>query len=160
LGDTFAYAVPTKLQVPHDNLSVIGGTRVGFEEESMLFGTYFHQTDVKGRVRIPPKFKDALGQVMVTKGSDGCLFLFSSHEFKTQLGQKLSTTDLFDQTGNNQLRQVFSTAFELEEDAQGRVLLPKALRELAKIEKDIVFIGVGNRAELWAKEKWEAYNEI
>ena len=123
----------------------------------MLFGTYFHQTDVKGRVRIPPKFKDALGQVMITKGSNGCLFLFSAHEFKVQLGKKLNDTDLFDEGGNRQLRQMFSAAFELEEDAQGRCLLPKALREAAKIEKDIVFIGVGNRAELWAKEEWERY---
>ncbi|MCL2587109.1 MAG: division/cell wall cluster transcriptional repressor MraZ [Firmicutes bacterium] len=124
----------------------------------MLFGEYYHQVDAKSRVRIPPKFKDALGTVVITQGSDGALFLFSAPEFKLQLEKKMYATDLFDSDGNKHLRTIFSSAFELEEDAQGRCLLPKTLREKAKIDKDIVFVGVGNRVELWAKEEWERYN--
>ena len=123
----------------------------------MLFGTHFHQIDAKGRVRIPPKFKDVLGSIMISKGSDGCLFLFNADEFKQQLGKKLNETDMFDTEGTRQLRSVFSSAFELEEDASGRSLLPKALRETTKLEKDVVFIGVGTRVELWSKEEWDRY---
>lgn len=125
----------------------------------MLTGEYFHQVDAKGRVRIPPKFKDALGSVMITKGAEGCLFIFSAPQFKQQLEKKMYETDIFDVAGNRQLRTVFSSVFEFEEDNQGRSLLPIALRKFAKIDKDVVFIGVGNRAELWAKEEWDRYQE-
>ena len=123
----------------------------------MLRGEYFHQIDAKGRVRIPPKFKDALGQAVITRGTNGCLFIFSETEFRKQIEPRAYSTDLFDEVGNRQLRILASSAFELEIDDQGRSLLPKTLRDAIKIEKDVVFVGVINRVELWTKEDWERY---
>ena len=125
----------------------------------MLYGEYHHQIDAKGRVRIPPKFKDAIGAGMITKGTNGCLFLFKREEFEAQIQSKIEKSDMFDTKMARPLRQLMSSAFELEEDNQGRSLLPKALREFAQVDKDIVFIGVGNRAELWAREVYDKYME-
>ena len=122
----------------------------------VLFGEYFHQIDQKGRVRIPPKLKRALGDgCMVTKGTAGCLFLFSKTELETTIYDKLKSVPLSDLDAARPLRVLFSSAQELEEDNQGRTLLPKNLREFAKLGKDIVFIGVGDRAEIWAKEVYD-----
>jgi len=124
----------------------------------MLLGTYFHQVDQKNRFRIPAKLKEKLGSdLVVTIGSGGALELFSKEELDSSVLQKLPTISLFDETAQRSLRILLSSAHELEEDNQGRFLLPASLRTHAEIIKDIVIIGVGNRAEIWAKEKWEAY---
>jgi len=123
----------------------------------MLFGEFHHQIDAKGRVRIPPKFKAALGNApMVTKGTAGCLFVFPSAELQATL-EKLKNVPLSDVEAAHPLRLLFSSAQELEEDNQGRTMVPKNLREFAKVNKDIVFIGVGLRAEIWAKEVYDKY---
>lgn len=125
----------------------------------MLNGEYFHQCDQKFRLRLPAKLKKEFSDgCYITKGNDGCLFIFSSKQFES-LMQKLDSLPLFDSKAQRPLRLLLSSAFELEEDNQGRFLLPAALREFAGIKKDVVFIGVGNRAELWDKEKWTKYNE-
>jgi MraZ protein len=124
----------------------------------MLFGEYNQQIDEKGRVRVPAKLKSQLCEnVTVTKGTNGCLFLFSSKMWHEGLSQKLSLVPLSDLSMQKSLRVFFSSADTLEEDNQGRCLLPRNLREFAKIKKDIVFIGVGNRAEIWAKEVYDSY---
>jgi len=118
----------------------------------MLFGEYFHQIDAKGRVRIPGKLKAALGDgAMVTKGTGGCLFLFPREELQTVIRNKASHIKLSDIEAANPLRILFSSAQELEEDNQGRTMIPQNLRQFAKLEKDIVFIGVGDRAEIWER---------
>jgi len=94
---------------------------------------------------------------MVTKGTAGCLFMFSGLEWHENLADKLSGVPMSDLDVQRPLRMFFSSANELEEDNQGRYMLPKNLREFAKIKKDIVFIGVGNRAEIWAREEYDAY---
>jgi MraZ protein len=132
----------------------LGGQKV----REMIFGEFHQQTDEKGRVRIPSKIRPLLSDgVIITKGSHGCLFLFPASEWDGQLAQKLSAVPLSDLDIQKSLRLFFSSASELENDNQGRSLLPKNLREFANIKKDIVFIGVGNRAELWAKEEYDAY---
>ena len=124
----------------------------------MLRGEVFHQIDAKGRVRIPGNIKAELGaDFVVTKGTDSCLFLFPRKELETNIYQKLLNVPISDIAAARPLRMVFSSAAELEEDNQGRSLLPKNLREHAKIQKDVVFIGVGNRAELWAREVYDRY---
>ncbi len=124
----------------------------------MLNGEYFHQCDQKFRLRLPAKLKKEFSDgCFITKGNDGCLFIFSAKQFDS-LTQKLDSLPLFDSKAQRPLRALLSSAFEVEEDAQGRFLLPQALREFAGIKKDVVFIGVGNRAELWDKEKWTEYN--
>ena len=124
----------------------------------MLFGEYHQQTDEKGRVRIPAKLKPFLGEnITITRGTNGCLFLFSNEQWNDKLASKLADVPMSDLAVQRSLRAFFSGANSLETDNQGRSLLPKTLRENANIKKDIVFIGVGNRTELWAKEVYEDY---
>ncbi len=124
----------------------------------MLIGTYRHQLDTKCRMRMPAKFKQELGEgFIVTKGNDNCLYALSVQAFEA-LHQKLADLPMFDAELQKPVRMLLSSAFETEEDNQGRILLAKELREYAKIAKDIVFIGAGNRVEIWAEEVWNTYN--
>ena len=123
----------------------------------MYFGEFNQQIDEKGRCRIPARLKPDLFDVTITKGTNGCLFLFASPEWHESLAGKLKFVPMSDLKVQRSLRTFFSSASDLEEDNQGRCLLPRNLREFAKIKKDIVFIGVGNRVELWAKEIYDDY---
>lgn len=126
----------------------------------MLFGTYSHCLDQKNRFRIPPKLKNGLGENLVlTKGSGKCLYLFSADEMQNQVVNKLSNISLFDETAQKGLRLLLSSTFELEIDNQGRALLPQELKAYAGIDKQIVSIGVGSRVEIWAEGEWLKYSE-
>ena len=124
----------------------------------MLIGTYYHQLDQKNRFRIPAKFKDKLGSNLVlTIGAGGALELFSSEELHNSVLSKMNNISLFDEIAQRSLRILLSSAHELEFDNQGRCLLPQSLKAYANILKNIVIIGVGNRLEIWAEEKWKKY---
>ena len=121
----------------------------------MLIGTYRHSVDAKKRMRVPSKFKSELGSnFILTKGTDGNLFAFSNEKF-ADLYEKLTNLPIFDEEAQKPVRKFLASAFEAEEDGQGRVLLPKELVKFAEINKNIVFIGVGNRVEIWAEEAWD-----
>lgn len=124
----------------------------------MLIGTYRHQIDEKCRMRMPSKFKAELGDgFIITKGTNNCLYAFSADKF-TELYNKLTNLPIFDAEVQKPVRMLLSSAFETEEDKQGRILVAKELREFAKITKNIVFIGSGSRVEIWAEEEWNNYN--
>lgn len=124
----------------------------------MLIGTYRHQLDQKMRFRMPAKFKDQLEPgFIVAKGTNGCLFCFSKQEFE-KLYEKLASVPMFDTEAQKTIRALLASAFETEEDNQGRILLPQELRAYANMEKNIVTIGVGNRVEIWSEEKFDEYN--
>jgi MraZ protein len=124
----------------------------------MFLGEYKHQMDEKSRLRMPTVFKKLLGKnYIVTKGTNACLFVFSANGAKELLADKLKETSLFDIKLQKATRLLFSSAFEVEEDNQGRMLLPKALREFASLNKDVVFIGVGNHIEIWNDKAWNNY---
>ena len=124
----------------------------------MLIGTYRHQLDQKMRFRMPAKFKDQLEPgFIVAKGTNGCLFCFSKQEFE-KLYEKLASVPMFDTEAQKPIRALLASAFETEEDNQGRILLPQELRAYANMEKNIVTIGVGNRVEIWSEEKFDEYN--
>lgn len=126
----------------------------------MLFGTYSHHLDQKNRFRIPSKFKANLGEnLILTKGSGKCLYLFSASEVENQIINKTANVSLFDETAQKSLRLLLSSAFELEIDNQGRALLPQSLKAYAGIDKNIVSIGVGSRVEIWAEGEWLKYSE-
>ena len=121
----------------------------------MLIGTYRHSLDGKNRMRIPSKFKGELGaNCIITKGTGSSLMVFSGEGFQN-LYEKLSNISIFDEEAQKPVRKFLSSAFESEEDAQGRILLPKELINFAGITKGIVFVGVGNRVEIWAEEVWD-----
>ena len=124
----------------------------------MLIGSYRHAVDAKKRMRIPSKFKNELGtDCIITKGNNNNLFIFSQEQFSS-LYEKMVNLPLFDEEAQKPVRKFLSSAFEAEEDAQGRVLLSKELMAHAGITKNIVFVGVGNRVEIWAEEVWDKEN--
>ncbi len=124
----------------------------------MLIGSYKHSIDAKNRMRIPSKFKNELGSdCIITKGVKNNLFVFSKEQFNS-LYEKMVNLPLFDEEAQKPVRKFLSSAFETEEDGQGRVLLSKELANFAGITKNIVFVGVGNRVEIWSEENWEKEN--
>ena len=124
----------------------------------MLIGEYSHTMDAKGRVFIPAKFREELGEnFIVTRGTEACLFVFSPEAWMEFAG-KLQHIPVMDTEAQKFLRLQFASATDCTPDKQGRILLPARLREHAGLEKEVVAIGVMSRVELWSKEAWEAYN--
>ncbi|MFI3326087.1 MAG: division/cell wall cluster transcriptional repressor MraZ [Clostridia bacterium] len=123
----------------------------------MLYGEYQHNMDLKGRVTVPSKFRDDLGdKFFVCKGLDDCLFLLSESKWQ-EMVEKVAAMPV-SQTRNIQ-RYFFSGASDIEPDKQGRILIPQTLREYAGLSKEITVIGTGTRAEIWDTAKWKTYNE-
>ncbi len=124
----------------------------------MLIGEYEHSLDAKGRVIMPAKLREDMGdKFILTKGLDGCLFGFSQTEW-ANFEEKLKTLPLTNKNARNFVRFFLSGATECEMDKQGRFLVVSNLREYAEMDKEIVVIGVGNRIEMWNKEKWTKHN--
>ena len=124
----------------------------------MLIGEYEHSLDVKGRLILPAKIREDMGdKSIVTKGLDGCLFGFSQNEW-TNFEEKLKTLPLTNKNARDFVRFFLSGATECEIDKQGRFLITSNLREYATLEKDAIIIGVGTRIEIWNREKWKSYN--
>lgn len=124
----------------------------------MFYGEYQHTVDPKGRVIVPSKFREGLGEkFIVTKGLDNCLFAYSSEEW-SNLEAKLRSLPFTDKDVRAFVRFFFAGATECEVDKQGRILVPQNLREYAGLDKDIFIIGVSTRVEIWDKARWEGYN--
>lgn len=124
----------------------------------MLLGEYQHSLDGKGRVILPAKFREELGESCIaTKGLEKCLFVYPKNEWSA-IEEKLKQLPLAKAEARAFVRFFFSGAAELDCDKQGRVLVPGNLREYASLDKDIVIIGVLNRIEIWDKKAWEDYN--
>lgn len=124
----------------------------------MLLGEYEHSIDPKGRLAMPVKLRESLGDhFIITKGLDGCLFVYDMEQWHL-LEQKLSALPMSRKTARDFTRFLFGGACEGECDKQGRVMLPANLRKHAGLEKDAVIVGVGNRAEIWDAQKWAEYN--
>ena len=124
----------------------------------MLIGEYEHSLDVKGRLIMPSKLREDIGEkFIITKGLDGCLFVFSQEEW-VKFEEKLKTLPLSNKNARDFVRFFLSGATECEIDKQGRFLIAGILREYANMEKDVVIIGVGTRLEIWNKDKWKKYN--
>ena len=126
---------------------------------NVFMGEYQHTLDSKGRIILPARIRDGLGDTFIaTRGLDDCLFIYPMTEWGNLEG-KLKQLSLVKPEARAFSRYIFSGAAELEADKQGRVLLPPNLREYAKLEKDVVVIGVSTRIEIWNKEIWTQYNE-
>ncbi len=121
----------------------------------MFIGEYSHSVDEKGRLIIPSRFREDLGnEFVVTKGLDGCLFVYDKSEWKV-LEDKLRALPLTNKDARAFARYMLAGAALVELDKQGRILIPQVLRNFAELTKDVVLIGVGGRVEIWNKEKWE-----
>jgi len=124
----------------------------------LFIGEYEHSVDAKGRVIMPAKLREDIGEkFIVTKGLDGCLFAYSITEW-TNFEDKLKTLPLTNKNARDFVRFFLSGAVECEIDKQGRFLIPGNLREYATLEKEIIIIGVGTRIEIWNKEEWKKYS--
>lgn len=125
---------------------------------SMFMGEYNHTVDAKGRLIVPSKFREQLGEeFVVTKGLDGCLFVYDNDEWRA-LEEKLKSLPLTNTNARKFSRFFLAGASSCEVDKQGRILLPAVLREHAGIDKDAVLVGVGSRIEIWSKDAWTAAN--
>ncbi len=124
----------------------------------MLKGEYSHNIDAKGRLIIPAKFRDDLGEnFVITKGMENCLYVYPENEwniFEEKLNALPTTTDK-----RVHLPIFFQgSATDGDLDKQGRTLIPSVLREFAHLDKEVVFIGMGKRAEIWDKARWDEKN--
>lgn len=121
----------------------------------MFTGEYNHTIDAKGRLIVPAKLREQLGETFaVTKGLDGrCLSVYPIDEWKILEG-KLRSLPLNNADGRALARYLMAGAVFCELDKQGRILLPAVLREFAQLEKEVVLVGVLDRVEIWNKDKW------
>ena len=129
----------------------------------MLFGEHLHTLDAKNRVTVPKAICELLGRndqgaliAYLTAGQDRCLYLFSEAGFE-RAHRELQTRVFAGQAQRAVQRIFFANTAKVELDSAGRVLLPEKLRKHAAIEKDVVIVGVNDRAEIWAKEHWGVY---
>jgi len=121
----------------------------------MFMGEYNHTIDAKGRLIVPAKFREILGDnFIVTKGLDGCLFVYPNDEW-TRFEEKLKSLPLTNKSARQFTRFFLAGAAACEVDKQGRILLPQVLREFASLEKDVVLVGVASRIEIWSRERWD-----
>ena len=120
----------------------------------MFTGEYNHTVDVKGRLIVPAKFRDQLGdEFVVTKGLDGCLFVYTLDEWH-KIEEKFRNITTTSKDARKFARFFFSGAASCEVDKQGRILLPQTLREYADLQKDVVLACVLSRVEIWSKARW------
>ena len=114
--------------------------------------------EAKGRLIVPSKFREQLGdEFVVTKGLDGCLFVYENTEWKA-LEEKLHALPLTNANARKFSRFFLAGATTCEVDKQGRILLPAVLRDFAGIDKEAVLVGVGSRIEIWNREAWNQSN--
>lgn len=122
-------------------------------------GRYNHTIDPKGRLSIPSKYRETLGdEFVVSKGMDGCLFAYASSDWKV-FEEKLASLPLINAEARQFARFFLSGAQYVTIDKQGRILMPQDLREFAGLEKDVVLAGMGGRIEIWSLEKWNDTSE-
>ncbi len=125
--------------------------------EGALFGQYKHTIDAKGRIIVPSKLREELGDCFyMTVAPDTCLTIYTKEEWQKVL-DRVNEIPLTDAGG---LRYFLSTAWQCEPDKQGRFLLPEHLRTYAGLRDEVIFLGLGGRGELWAAEQYEAREAV
>lgn len=123
----------------------------------MLIGEYHHNIDDKGRIIIPSKIREELGEnIIVTRGLEDCLFIYSEQEWSL-IVSKLKTLPFTKKDARSFTRMFLSGATVTEFDKQGRIKISSPLIDYASLEKECVIIGVNDRLEVWSKEKWDKF---
>ncbi len=125
----------------------------------MFLGQYEHTIDGKGRLIIPANYRKPLGDnFILTFGLDVCLFVYPLEEWKT-LSEKLKLLPLGQRDARAFKRILFSRATSGTLDSQGRVVIMKYLRDYARLEREVMVIGVLDRLEIWSKDIWQRYSK-
>jgi MraZ protein len=123
----------------------------------MFMGEYQHSIDAKGRMIVPAKFREILGETFVlTRGLDQCIFGYPMDEWR-KLEQKLKDLPMTKKDARAFARFFFSGATEVELDKQGRINIPSTLIKHANLEKECIVLGVSSKIEIWAKDAWDSY---
>lgn len=123
----------------------------------MFLGTHTPHLDDKGRLILPAKFRDELaGGVVITKGQERCLYVFTSAEFG-RIADQLHQQPVTHKAARAYSRVFFASAHDEVPDRQGRVTIPAHLREYAGLGRDLVVIGASSRVEIWDRQSWETY---
>lgn len=128
----------------------------------MIFkGIYEHNMDTKGRVSVPSKFREGLGESFVACEAfyTPCIWLFSEAAFE-QLSEQMEAFGLLDEESQCLERKLYNSACDVEVDKQGRILLPAHLREYAGLEKEIVITGSRSHVDVWSAENWARQREF
>ena len=121
----------------------------------MLLGEYDHALDDKNRLTLPARFRQSfVDGIVVTRGMDGCLFAYTRDAWESMVGSRLATLNTLSKEGRRMQRFFFSGATETELDKQGRVGIPSALLEHAKLGRDVVVAGVHDHLEIWDRAAW------
>jgi len=140
------------------------GTRKWWKvEESgargMLMGEFHHTVDGKGRLILPSRFRELLGDgCVITRGLEKCLFVYTNEQWAT-VQERLQSLAFTNKTNRAFIRFFLSGAIECQLDRQGRVLLPQNLRDYAQLDRDAAIIGVLDRLEIWDRSTWETYRD-
>lgn len=122
-------------------------------------GEYGHNIDRKGRLIMPAKFRDELGErVVVTRGLDGCLYVYTAPEWE-KVYTRLASLPTTRKDARMYKRMVLSKATECEMDGQGRILIPSSLSSVARLQKECLIIGMADHLEIWSKENWESMED-
>jgi MraZ protein len=123
----------------------------------LFLGTHSPRLDEKGRIILPAKFREELSSGLVlTKGQENCIYVFSAREFEKVLAQ-MQDAPLSNMAARDYIRIFLSGASDEVPDKQGRVTIPATLRSYAGLEKELVVIGAGSRAEIWDAQAWHEY---
>ncbi len=129
-------------------------------DSEMYKGEYSHSIDAKGRITVPVKLRDELGDgFVITKGLDGCLWMLDKEQWDKVEEMLLTMPQLTSKEARAFSRFMIAGACDGEVDKQGRLLIPANLREHAGLTKDVVFSGVGSRVEIWDKGRYDEINE-
>jgi MraZ protein len=121
----------------------------------MLLGEYEHTIDDKNRLTLPARFRQAFADgIVVTRGMDGCLYAYTRPDWEGLVESRLGSLDPLSQEGRRIRRFFFSGAAESPLDKQGRVMIPAALLEHAKLGREVVVAGVHDHLEIWDRTAW------
>lgn len=123
----------------------------------MFIGEYAHTIDEKNRLAVPVKFRKELTKgAIVTKGLDGCLFLYTLTEWQ-KLVDRMNQMPISQKNARAFSRLIIAGAMDVEIDKQGRIILPKYLIDYAKVKRNVVIAGLFNRLEIWNTAAWDEY---
>lgn len=126
----------------------------------MLIGEFKHTIDDKKRVSLPMKFRKEVGKkIIVTRGLDSCLFMYTTKEW-AKISEKLGSLGMGQSNTRGLNRFILAGAYEINVDSIGRILIPDSLKQFAKIKEKVVFTGIHNRIEIWDENNWENYKKL
>jgi MraZ protein len=125
----------------------------------VFIGEYQHVLDTKKRVAVPAKFRTKFKKgIVVTRGLDGCLFIYTANEWE-KIAEKLGSMPVGEKGTRSFIRMVLAGATDSKLDSQGRILIPEYLKEYASLSKDVTIAGLFNRLEIWDTKTWDKYKK-